>query len=71
MATPPAAPEGITLSTDLRDVDWQSLQISLAADSFDNGRTPEQLRKSSENSYLINLHRLLGSADRRHCPRAV
>lgn len=31
-------------------VDWQVLKTLLTADDFDNGRTPEQLRDSFENS---------------------
>jgi predicted GNAT family acetyltransferase len=52
MTTASATPAGITLTTDIRDLDWQSLKVALTADDFDNGRTPEQLRKSSENSFL-------------------
>ena len=40
----------VTLSTDLAGVDWEELTATLAADDFDNGRTPEQLRISFENS---------------------
>ncbi len=41
----------ISYETDLRRVDWQEMKASMAADKFDNGRTPEQLRESFENSY--------------------
>jgi len=41
----------ITYQTDLRDVDWARMKTILAADDFDNGRTPEQLRESFEKSY--------------------
>jgi ribosomal protein S18 acetylase RimI-like enzyme len=36
---------------DLCHVDWQELKAALFADNFDNGRTPEQLRCSFQNSY--------------------
>ena len=42
----------ITYVTDLADVDWQEMKATLAEDDFDNGRTPEQLRVSFENSYV-------------------
>ena len=35
----------------MRGVDWARLKELLAGDDFDNGRTPEQLRESFENSY--------------------
>lgn len=41
----------ISYKTDLRHVDWQEMKATLATDKFDNGRTPEQLRESFENSY--------------------
>ena len=43
--------DGIVLRTDLAQVDWQRMKTVLVADDFDNGRTPEQLRVSFENSY--------------------
>jgi len=42
--------DGITFQTDLSDIDWEQLKSSLASDDFDNGRTPEQLRRSFESS---------------------
>jgi ribosomal protein S18 acetylase RimI-like enzyme len=42
--------KGITYRTDLEGVDWSLLKAALAADQFDNGRSPEQLRASFENS---------------------
>ena len=41
----------IIYQTDLEAVDWQALKSVLAADDFDNGRDPEQLRISFENSH--------------------
>jgi ribosomal protein S18 acetylase RimI-like enzyme len=42
---------GITYETNLGGVDWAEMKATLAADDFDNGRTPEQLRASFEQSY--------------------
>ena len=41
----------ITYKTNLNGVDWEQMKAILAADNFDNGRTPEQLCKSFENSW--------------------
>jgi GNAT superfamily N-acetyltransferase len=38
---------------DLNDVDWTTIKAALAADDFDNGRSPEQLRLSFENSQAV------------------
>lgn len=35
----------------LDNVDWQAMKAVLRADDFDNGRTPEQLRVSFQNSF--------------------
>jgi len=40
----------IQYRNDLYEIDWVSLKAALAADNFDNGRTPEQLQKSFQNS---------------------
>ena len=45
----------IYYSSDLADVDWAALKSSLAADKFDNGRSPEQLRRAFENSFAVAL----------------
>lgn len=42
----------IIYQTDLANVNWEKLKASLKADNFDNGRTPEQYKRSAENSYL-------------------
>ncbi len=34
-------------------IDWAALKAALAADDFDNGRTPEQYRISHENSAAV------------------
>ena len=41
----------ITYKTDLDGVDWVALKAKLSEDDFDNGRTPDQLRRSFEGSY--------------------
>jgi len=43
----------IIYKLDLRDVDWDELKNKLAKDNFDNGRTPEQLKISFENSFAV------------------
>jgi hypothetical protein len=40
----------ITYSHTLAGIDWAQLKLNLKQDDFDNGRTPEQLRLSFENS---------------------
>jgi ribosomal protein S18 acetylase RimI-like enzyme len=37
----------------LSDVDWTALKAALAADNFDNGRSPEQLQRSFENTHAV------------------
>lgn len=51
---------GVVLSCDLAGVDWAELKAALAADDFDNGRTPEQYRKSHENSHAVIFGRCAG-----------
>jgi len=41
----------ITFKDDLQDVDWEEVKAKVAEDDFDNGRTPDQLKKSFENSF--------------------
>lgn len=43
--------EQVKYKTALENVNWQEMKSTLAADCFDNGRTPKQLRESFENSY--------------------
>lgn len=40
---------------ELGSVDWAALKARLAEDCFDNGRSPEQLRASFENSRTVVL----------------
>jgi len=41
----------IHYSTDAGEVDWPAVKALLRADRFDNGRTPEELRTSFDNSH--------------------
>lgn len=41
----------ITFRTDTGEVDWRAVKRDLHADQFDNGRTPQELRTSFENSF--------------------
>jgi len=43
----------VIYQNDLMNVDWDRLKAVLAEDEFDNGRTPEQLRSSFENSRVV------------------
>ncbi len=52
--------DGITLSARIDDVDWADLKTALAADDFDNGRTPEEYRRSHENSHAVVIGRCGG-----------
>lgn len=38
--------------TDFAQVDWEALKAALVADSFCNGRTPDEYRRSAEGSFL-------------------
>jgi GNAT superfamily N-acetyltransferase len=41
----------VRLSAD--DIDWTALKTDLVADDFDNGRSPDELRSSFENSFAV------------------
>ncbi len=41
----------ITIKLDLENVDWDEIKEKVSEDHFDNGRTPEQLKASFENSF--------------------
>jgi predicted GNAT family acetyltransferase len=43
----------ITFEPSTACVDWSALKHDLAADNFDNGRSPEQLRRSFEKSHSV------------------
>jgi predicted GNAT family acetyltransferase len=48
----------ITYTHDLATIDWSRLKDDLLADDFDNGRTPDELRRSFENSAVVVFARL-------------
>ena len=50
----------ITFSSELAGVDWAALKQALVADDFDNLRTPEQYRRSHENSHAVVFGRCDG-----------
>jgi predicted GNAT family acetyltransferase len=41
----------IEYTSELSGIDWAALTRTLAEDRFDNGRTPQELRTSFENSF--------------------
>lgn len=43
----------VTYSHNTDGVDWARLKEDLMADDFDNGRTPDELRRSFENSAVV------------------
>ncbi len=43
----------ITYADTTANVDWEQLTADLQADDFDNGRTPDELRRSFENSAVV------------------
>ena len=43
----------VRYTDDVADVDWKALKSVLAADRFDNGRSPEQLARSFANSFAV------------------
>ena len=43
----------ITYATTTANIDWEQLTADLQADDFDNGRTPDELRRSFENSAVV------------------
>lgn len=57
---------GISYTTNLAGIDWQALKSELAADQFDNGRTPAQLEESFRNShaciFALSDARIIGTA---------
>jgi ribosomal protein S18 acetylase RimI-like enzyme len=47
----------VEISSSLEGVDWEQAKADLAADDFDNGRTPEALRRSFEQSQHVAFAR--------------
>jgi hypothetical protein len=56
----------VIYKTDLDGVDWAEMKATLRKDAFDNGRSPEQLKASSDNSYATCIayidERIVGTA---------
>jgi len=50
----------IVYQTTMDGIDWAQLKADLLADDFDNGRTPDELRRSGENSAVNVFARLDG-----------
>jgi len=50
----------VEFSDTTTDVDWAALKVALAADSFDNGRTPEEYRISHMKSHAVVFARRAG-----------
>ncbi len=59
-------PVTVSIDTSLEGIDWAQAKADLAADDFDNGRTPEALRRSFEQSehvvFARDGERVLGMA---------
>jgi predicted GNAT family acetyltransferase len=47
----------VEITSSLEGVDWAQAKADLAADEFDNGRSPEALRRSFERSQHVALAR--------------
>ena len=43
----------IVFSSDVEGVDWVALKSALVADHFDNGRSPDEYRRSHESSHAV------------------
>jgi predicted GNAT family acetyltransferase len=54
--------DGIKFRDSSAGLDWAAMKADLAADDFDNGRTPQQLSRSFENSYAVSY-----AMDGDHC----
>ena len=56
----------IDYKTSLDEVDWVQMKNTLRQDKFDNGRSPQQLQTSFENSYTTciayNARQIVGTA---------
>ena len=56
----------IRYELDLSGVNWAEMKSAVAADEFDNGRTPQQLRESFQNSFAAVVayagDRVIGTA---------
>jgi predicted GNAT family acetyltransferase len=56
----------IRYRTDLENIDWREIKEKIAADDFDNGRSPSQLERSFRNSGATVIayagHAIVGKA---------
>jgi predicted GNAT family acetyltransferase len=52
----------VTFDGSLEGIDWTRARADLAADHFDNGRSPEALRRSFEHSQHVAVARVVGMA---------
>ncbi len=56
----------IQINSSLADIDWAEAKADLAADDFDNGRSPQALRRSFHGSQHVavarDVNRLVGMA---------
>jgi hypothetical protein len=62
----------IRIDDSLAGIDWAQVKADLAADDFDNGRSPEALRCSFEGTRHIaiarDVNRVVGTARRLSSP---
>jgi predicted GNAT family acetyltransferase len=54
-------PGGLVVDDRIERVDWDRAKADLSADDFDNGRSPDALRRSFENSQYVAFAWLDGS----------
>ncbi|MBW4604468.1 MAG: GNAT family N-acetyltransferase [Calothrix sp. FI2-JRJ7] len=56
----------VTYKSDLGNINWGEMKATLKEDAFDNGRSPQQLKNSFENSYATCIayidNRIVGTA---------
>jgi ribosomal protein S18 acetylase RimI-like enzyme len=57
ISTCDARPVEIRIDSSLAGIDWTAAKADLAADDFDNGRSPEALRRSFEQSQQVAIAR--------------
>lgn len=48
---------GVTVDSSLAGIDWVQVKTDLAADDFDNGRSPDALRRSFEHAQHVAIAR--------------
>lgn len=48
---------GVTVDSSLAGIDWVQVKNDLAADDFDNGRSPDALRRSFEHAQHVAIAR--------------